>query len=132
MAQGYAMLDRNLYGTCEVHWWKKVWNNFSWPKCNFFLWLLAQKKCLTWENLRKRGFQGPSICFLCSHNEESISHLFFLFPFSKEIWHRWWEAWSHGCIHATSLIDFWESLGRPPVKTPFLQSAWIVGPIFIL
>ena len=41
VAQGYAMLDGNLHGIAEVHWWKKVWNNFSWPKCNFFLWLLA-------------------------------------------------------------------------------------------
>ena len=102
------------------------------PNCNFFLWLLAQKKCLTWENLRKSGFQGPFLCFLCSHNEECISHFFFLCPFSKEIWHRWWEAWNHGCIHAISLIDFWGSLGRPPAKSPFLQTDWIVGPIFIL
>ena len=132
VAQGYAILDRNLHGLAEVHWWKKVWSSYSWPKCNFFLWLLAQRKCLTWENLRKRGFQGPSICVLCLHNEECISHLFFLCPFSREIWHRWWEAWGHGCIHADSLIDFWESLGRPPAKTSFLQVAWLIGPVFIL
>lgn len=132
VAQGYATLDRNLHGLEEVRWWKKVWNNFSWPKCNVFLWLLAQKKCLTWENICKRGFQGPSLCFLCMHNEESISHMFFLCPFSKEIWHRWWESWRQGCSHATSLIDFWDSLGRPPTKTSFLQVAWVVGPALIL
>ncbi|XP_059077196.1 uncharacterized protein LOC131876295 [Cryptomeria japonica] len=132
VAQGYARLDKNLHGPAEVHWWKKVWDNFSWPKCNFFLWLLAQRKCLTWENLRKRGFQGPSICLLCSCNEECTSHLFFLCPYSRELWHRWWEAWQHGCIHATSLIDFWESLGRPPTKTSFLQVAWSIGPTLIL
>ena len=47
VAQSYAILGRNLHGQDEVHWQKKVWNNFSWFKCNFFLWLLAQKKCLT-------------------------------------------------------------------------------------
>ncbi|XP_057871389.2 uncharacterized protein LOC131077832 [Cryptomeria japonica] len=132
VAQGYAMLDRNLHGPAEVPWWRKVWNNFSWPKCNFFLWLVAQRKCLTWENLRKRGFQGPSICVLCLSSEECSSHLFFHCPYSREIWHRWWEAWHHGCIHASSLIEFWESLGRPPAKTPFLQVAWFIGPSFIL
>ena len=132
VAQGYAILDRNLHGQAEVHWWKKVWSSFSWPKCNFFLWVLAQKKCLTWENLCKRGFQGPSMCVLCMHNEECVSHLFFLCPFSREIWHRWWEAWGHGCFHANSLVEFWESLGRPPAKTSFLQVAWLVGPVFIL
>ena len=85
-----------------------------------------------WENIHKRGFQGPSVCFLGKHNEESISHMFFLYPFSKEIWHRLWESWRHRCIHATSLIDFWESLGKPPTKTSFLQVAWMVGLTLIL
>ena len=53
VAQGYDILDRNLHGLAEVNWWKKVWSYFSWTKYNFFLWLLAQNKCLTWENLCK-------------------------------------------------------------------------------
>ena len=65
-------------------------------------------------------------------NGEDVSHLFFLCPLSKEIWHKWWEAWCHGCIHADSLIEFWDSLGRPQVKTSFLQVAWAIGPTFIL
>ncbi|GLJ09022.1 hypothetical protein SUGI_0100110 [Cryptomeria japonica] len=116
----------------DVPWWKKVWNSFSWPKYNFFIWLVAQRICLTWENLRKRGFQGPSICYLCMHNEEDCSHLFFLCPFSRDIWHKWWEAWQHACFHATSLIEFWDSLGRPPTKTSFLQVAWAIGPALII
>lgn len=31
----------------EVHWWKCVWNNFSWLKCNCFAWTLASNRCLT-------------------------------------------------------------------------------------
>lgn len=104
--QGYAILDRNLHGLPKVHWLKKVWSNFSWTKCNFFSWLLVQKKCLTWENLHKRGFQGPLVCSLCLQNEECASHLFFICPFSREIWNRWWESWCHGCMHATSRIYF--------------------------
>ena len=56
---------------------------------------------------------------------------FFYCPYSREIWHRWWEAWRQGCIH-TSLVDFWESMGRPPAKTSFLRAAWMVGPTLIL
>lgn len=41
VAQGYAILDKNLHDLVEVHWWKKVWSRFSWTKCNFFLWFLA-------------------------------------------------------------------------------------------
>ena len=56
VAQGYARLDNQCNRFQEVPWWKKVWNKLSWPKCNFFLWLVAQKKCLTWDNLQRRGF----------------------------------------------------------------------------
>ena len=132
MTQGYAMLDGNQHGPNIVNWWKKVWHNLSWPKCNFFLWLLVQNKCLTLENLHKRGFHRPSICFLCSKYEECTSHLFFYCPYSREIWHKWWEAWRQGCIHTSSLDDFWESMGRPPTKTSFLRVAWMVGPPLIL
>lgn len=132
VVEGYAQLDRHFHGLMDVPWWKKVWNRFSWPKCNFFLWLVAQRKFLMWDNLLKRGFQGPSICYLCMHNEEDCSHLFFLCPFSREIWHKWWEAWQHACFHATSLIEFWDSLGRPPTITSFLQVVWAIGPALII
>ena len=42
------------------------------------------------------------------------------------------EAWRQGCIHTSSLVDFWESMGRPPAKTSFLWAAWMVGPPLIL
>lgn len=132
VAQGYAWLDNQCHCINEFLGWKKVWNKVSWPKCNFFLWLVAQKKWLTWDNLQRRGFQGPSMCSLCIRHEENVSHLFLLCPLSKEIWHKWWEAWCHGCIHAESLIEFWDSLGRPPAKTMFLQVAWAIGPSLIL
>ena len=33
---GYQeLLSQQVVGE-EVHWWKKVWNKFSWPKCNCF------------------------------------------------------------------------------------------------
>ena len=61
----------------EVHWWKKVWNKFSWPKCNCFIWTLVWNRCLTWDNLRRRGFVGPSRCVLSGSGEEDVQHLFF-------------------------------------------------------
>ena len=33
-------------------------------KVKLFMWLVHQKKILTWENLLKRGFVGPSKCHL--------------------------------------------------------------------
>eukprot|EP00253_Pinus_taeda_P036193 PITA_36193 len=57
-------------------WADKVWDSFQWPKIRTFLWLLMQKKTLTWENLLKKGFRGPSRCRMCLKEEETMNHLF--------------------------------------------------------
>ena len=113
-------------------WWKQVWNKFSWPKCNFFMWLVVHSRCLTWDNLCKRGFQGPSMCVLCQNSEENISHLFFHCSFTRHIWHFWWNVWNQSCWHVSSLAEFFARWGKAPVKTSFLQVAWTLGPSFII
>ena len=123
VALGYVVLDKQLFGSTANSWWKKVWNKFAWPKCNFFSWLVVQGKCLTWENLCKRGFQGPSMCVLCAGDEENISHLFFRCSFAKTIWHFWWSLWRVSCRHVLSLKDLWDGQGSPLVRTPFLLIA---------
>jgi hypothetical protein len=42
--------------------WGKIWEAKSWPKISTFLWLTVHNNILTWDNLRKRGFIGPSWC----------------------------------------------------------------------
>jgi ribonuclease HI len=41
---------------------------------------------LTCDNLRRRGWEGPSRCPLCLVEEENADHLFLLCPFAKETW----------------------------------------------
>lgn len=93
VAQGYDVLLGQHYDLEESPWWRRIWNKFGWPKCNLFMWLLSLNKCLTSKNIKKRGFCGPSICFLCGNREESSSHLFFLCSFSTEIWRWQWHLW---------------------------------------
>ena len=132
MSSGYQELLSQQYVRGEVQWWKRVWNKFSWPKCNCFTWTLAWNRCLTWDNIQKRGFVGPSRCVLCGGGEEDYPHLFFRCPFTMQLWHFWWEVWKSQCIHASSLAEFWMRLGRPLSLTPFLQDVWYVGPMFLL
>ena len=40
--------------------WGNIWGNPQWPKIKVFKWLVLHNRILTWENLRKRGFIGPS------------------------------------------------------------------------
>lgn len=55
-----------------------MWNKFSWPKYNFFMWLVVQNRCLTWENLCKCGFLGP-LCVFCV---VIVRRVFLIFSFS--------------------------------------------------
>jgi len=64
----------------------KIWTQNLWPKLSFFLWLLYHGKILTWDNMLKKGFQGPTICHLCKNSEETFNHLLSSFPYSSLIW----------------------------------------------
>ncbi|XP_059075378.1 uncharacterized protein LOC131875314 [Cryptomeria japonica] len=69
---------------------------------------------------------------MCGTNEEDSSHLFFRCSFALQLWHFWWEVWVAPCVHASSLTEFWQRMGRPPSMATFLQEVWFVGPIFLL
>jgi hypothetical protein len=45
-----------------------------------------EQRILTWDNLIKRGFLGPSICVLCKKSEETVLHLFGECSFINGIW----------------------------------------------
>ena len=92
VSAGYVELLQQMLGDIQMPWWKQVWNKFSWPKCNFFMLLVVHSRCHTWDNLCKRGFQGPSMCVLGWSSVENISHLFFNYSFSRHIWHSWWNV----------------------------------------
>lgn len=132
VSAGYKHLDKQLFGDIEVSWWKQVWHKLSWPKCNFFLWLVAQNRCLTWDNLCKRGFNGPSMCVLCCDATKSVSHLFFQYSYAREIWHFWWGVWNLPCRHVSSWTEFVDQWDRAHVSTSFLQVAWAIGSSFII
>ena len=77
--EGYKILKNND-GNLQPSIWKKVWNSDCIPKVNIFFWLLEQDKLLTADNLRKRGFEGPSRFALCTSQNETSLHLFLAYP----------------------------------------------------
>jgi hypothetical protein len=66
--------------------WKKIWKGNLWPKVATFLWKTAHQKILTWDQLCKRGFQGPGLCSMCKENSETMEHLLNSFSFSNTLW----------------------------------------------
>jgi hypothetical protein len=66
--------------------WDKLWNNPHWPKIKIFQWLILHNQILTWENLRKREFIGPSRCRLFQAKEETMNHLLDECTYTTKIW----------------------------------------------
>jgi hypothetical protein len=65
-----------VMGVEPKFWYSEIWKWKIPMKIKLFVWLLLEQKILTWDNLRKSGAQGPSICVLCKEREESLLHLF--------------------------------------------------------
>jgi hypothetical protein len=43
-------------------WWKSIWKITAPLKRRIFLWLALANKILTWDNCKKRAWQGPERC----------------------------------------------------------------------
>jgi len=55
--------------------WQRIWTMGIWLEVSTFIWMLYHQRILTWDNLIKGGFHGPSYCPNCQNNEETIQHL---------------------------------------------------------
>ena len=66
--------------------WDQIWSSSIWPKVSTFLWLLSHNRILTWDNLRKRSFSGPSICLNCRQAEETAIHLLQQCNLARQLW----------------------------------------------
>lgn len=64
-----------------------LWKSGCPLKMILFSWLVFNNKNLTWDNLRKRSWHGPSRCSMCEVDEESNLHMFFQCNSSQQIWY---------------------------------------------
>lgn len=42
--------------------YERIWKTWAPPKCRFFMWLVAQKRCWIADRLAKRGLYHPDSC----------------------------------------------------------------------
>eukprot|EP00253_Pinus_taeda_P015937 PITA_15937 len=66
--------------------WKVIWGKNWWPKITLFAWLVAKDKILTWDKLQKKGFSGPSRCYLCNREAETQDHLLIKCVYARNLW----------------------------------------------
>lgn len=98
------------------------------PKFIYFSWLVFYNKNLTWENLRKRSWHGPSRCPLCGNDEETNLHLFIKCTSSSRIWY----ALAHNFDFTLTAFDsihaaiFWWSRQKGNRRYLILIYLWMV------
>ncbi|CAM0950376.1 unnamed protein product [Alopecurus aequalis] len=64
-----------------------IWKSDASLRCKIFSWLAILGKCLTADNLTKRGWPCNPICSLCRIVPESACHLFATCSFIQCLWH---------------------------------------------
>jgi hypothetical protein len=93
----------------------RIWKSWALPKCRFFLWLVANKRCWTADRLAKRGLNHPEKCLLCDQEEENIDHLLVQCSFAREFWYLLLRKFG---LHSlapqpttNSFLGWWEVVG---------------------
>ena len=104
---------------------KLAWSSDAPPKCQFFVWLAAQDRCLTADNLAKRGWPHNPLCLLCLQEPETAAHLLTSCSFAKEVWHltlcKLNMSPAMAAVHDDSLVSWWQrtnaSMGKERAKS---------------
>jgi hypothetical protein len=78
----HQFMGATLFKPCE-----RIWKSWVPPKCQFFLWLAAHKRCWTVDRLAHRGLPHQDKCPLCDQEDENIDHLLVSCVFSRQVWY---------------------------------------------
>lgn len=128
--EAYNLIIRNQIVKDPL--WNKVWTPIIWPKVSTFLWLLCQNKILTWDNLQKRSFHGPSMCPNCKQAKETTKHLINSGPLAN----RLWEKVSFRCQKDGRVKEDIPNTVRTwainPYKSKLLNTLWKLIPGFLM
>lgn len=85
--KAYVILSRKE--ACQAHsgWWRSFWKIKVPLKISNFVWKLLNNCLPTFLNLHIRGISTGNLCPTCNEEEESLTHFFLLYPFTRACWH---------------------------------------------
>jgi hypothetical protein len=96
---------------------------------------LAHRGILTGENLKRRRWEGPHRCPLCTQEEETIDHLLLSCTYSKEVWRLTLGLPTPPELPqgTSSLLHNWNSLCPfQTTKNGQISNLWSTIPKFVL
>ena len=96
------------------------------------MWLVPHKKILTWDNIRKRGVQGPSRCLLCEAQEETMEHLLNNCTFTSWLWDLFVAIFQQSVRDRRSIFSTLINWRKNFANNEILNSTWALIPSFII
>jgi hypothetical protein len=108
--EGYIVIKSKSLATPIPTLWNEIWRAKCLTKIDRSIWTSAQNAILTGDNLRKKGWEGPTRCPFYVSKEETVTHLLLNCPFALEVWNLALAPWtSQVSIHAeiSSLLIIW-------------------------
>jgi hypothetical protein len=132
-AVGYKAIQAIPHVPPDPSPWKTIWHFPSVPKIDMFSWTLTHKSALTSENLKKKGWEGPSNYPLCKDAEETADHLFIECVYTTEVWTHFLNPLSISFPQSPSeLISNWKYLSQFSMKKKnLLENCWMWLPKFL-
>jgi len=130
---GYSAILERPWAPPNPGPWKFIWNYPSIPKIDLFIWQLLHNSILTSENLRRKGWAGPSRCPLCRNAEENADHLFTACDFTLEVWEIMLGSFDI-CLPSTvmEMVSRWPHLYPHDLsKKPLIKITWMWIPKFL-
>lgn len=107
-----------------------LWKSGCPPRMIYFAWLLFNNRNLTWDNLIKRSWHGPSRCYICESDEESNLHIFFCCRLTLDLWCELARLYSFPHVEFDSVqaaYNWWTS--QPAKRRPLLIiTVWFIWP----
>jgi hypothetical protein len=94
-SEGYKLIKANPYAPPNPTLWKEVWRFKCIPKIDMFIWTLAHNAILTGDNLKKKGWEGPTRCPFCVSKEETVAHILLNCSFAREVWNLALAPWTN-------------------------------------
>lgn len=70
----------------DCSWLSLLWRWDLPLKVKLFVWLASKGKPLTWDTLRRRGWEGPGLCPLCCCASENINHILVHCSYTQSVW----------------------------------------------
>eukprot|EP00253_Pinus_taeda_P022782 PITA_22782 len=120
----------NLSNTDKT--WKEIWENPHWMKVKLFKWLVHQGKILIWDNLKQKGFVGPSRCHLCRQQEKTTNHLLNRCTFNTTLWNWVGEVFEQIDRDAKDIITTLKNWRKHFSDNEIINSAWMLTLGFLI